>query len=54
MPDMPDSFVETITERYIELYEKITGNSFVKGDTSNINKRIETNVAVFLMEKGII
>lgn len=54
MPDMPDSFVETITDRYIELYEKITGNSFVKGDTSNINKRIETNVAIFLMEKGII
>jgi phosphoribosylaminoimidazole-succinocarboxamide synthase len=54
MPDMPDSFVETITERYIELYEKITGNSFQKGDTSHINKRIETNVAVFLMEKGII
>jgi len=54
MPDMPDSFVETITDRYIELYEKITGNSFEKGDTSNINKRIETNVAVFLMEKGII
>lgn len=54
MPDMPDSFVETITERYIELYEKITGNTFEKGDTSNINKRIETNVAVFLAEKGII
>jgi phosphoribosylaminoimidazole-succinocarboxamide synthase len=54
MPDMPDSFVETITERYIELYEKITGKPFEKGDTSNINKRIETHVAVFLMEKGII
>ncbi|AEA44400.1 Phosphoribosylaminoimidazole-succinocarboxamides ynthase [Fluviicola taffensis DSM 16823] len=54
MPEMPDSFVETITERYIELYEKITGNTFEKGDTSNINKRIETNVAVFLMDKGII
>ncbi|MDR0801057.1 phosphoribosylaminoimidazolesuccinocarboxamide synthase [Fluviicola sp.] len=54
MPDMPDSFVETIAERYIELYEKITGNKFVKSDTSNINKRIETNVAVFLMDKGII
>ncbi|TSJ39125.1 phosphoribosylaminoimidazolesuccinocarboxamide synthase [Fluviicola chungangensis] len=54
MPDMPDSFVDTITERYIELYEKITGKSFEKGDTSNISKRIETNVAVFLAEKGII
>ncbi|MNK09060.1 Phosphoribosylaminoimidazole-succinocarboxamide synthase [compost metagenome] len=54
MPEMPDSFVDTITERYIELYEKITGKPFEKGDTSNINKRIETNVAKFLMEKGII
>ncbi len=54
MPDMPDSFVDTITERYIELYEKITGNKFMKSDTSNINKRIETNVAVFLSDKGII
>ena len=54
MPDMPDSFVDTITERYIELYEKITGKSFEKSDTSNINKRIETHVAVFLAEKGII
>ena len=54
MPDMPDSFIDTITERYIELYEKITGKAFEKGDTSHINKRIETNVAVFLMEKGII
>ncbi|MNU87238.1 Phosphoribosylaminoimidazole-succinocarboxamide synthase [compost metagenome] len=54
MPDLPDSFVETITERYIELYEKITGNAFVKSDTSNINKRIEAHVAAFLMDKGII
>lgn len=54
MPDMPDEFVQTITDRYIELYEKITGEAFQKSDTSNINKRIETNVAVFLMEKGII
>jgi phosphoribosylaminoimidazole-succinocarboxamide synthase len=54
MPDMPDSFVDTITERYIELYEKITGNTFERGDTSNISKRIETNVAVFLMDKEII
>lgn len=54
MPDMPDEFVQTITERYIELYEKITGKAFEKADTANINKRIETNVAVFLMDKGII
>ena len=54
MPDMPDSFVQTITERYIELYEKITGKQFEQADTSNINKRIEMNVAKFLMEQGLL
>ncbi len=54
MPEMPDSFVETITDRYIELYEKITGKSFEKVDTTNINKRIEMNVAKFLMDQGLL
>lgn len=54
MPDMPDEFIHVITDRYVELYEKITGKAFQKGDNSNINKRIETNVAVFLMERGLI
>lgn len=54
MPDMPDDFVQLVSDRYIELYEKITGKTFEKSDTSNINKRIETNVARFLMEKGVI
>lgn len=48
MPDMPDEFVQTVTDRYIELYEKITGKVFVKADTSNIEDRIEKNVATFL------
>lgn len=48
MPDMPDEFVKTITERYIELYERITGNAFVKSDTSDIKERIEKNVTAFL------
>lgn len=44
MPDMPDSFVNEVTERYIELFEKITGNKFEKADTNNILERIEKNV----------
>jgi phosphoribosylaminoimidazole-succinocarboxamide synthase len=44
MPIMPDAFVELISERYIELYEKIIGKKFEKADTSNINQRIEKNV----------
>lgn len=52
MPIMPDAFVELISERYIELYEKIIGKKFEKADTSNINNRIEENVkqALKLME----
>jgi phosphoribosylaminoimidazole-succinocarboxamide synthase len=44
MPDMPDSFVNEVTERYIELFEKITGRKFEKADTNNILERIEKNV----------
>lgn len=48
MPVMSDEFVETITERYIELYERITGKKFQKADTDNIEERIYTNVLNFL------
>ena len=48
MPVMPDEFVEVVTDRYIELYEKITGKDFIKADTSNITERIQNNVDEFL------
>lgn len=48
MPVMPDEFVQTVTDRYIELYEKITGKKFEKSDTSNIQERIQRNVDQFL------
>ena len=51
MPNMPDSFVQTISERYIELYEKITGKEFIESDTTNIQKRIEDNVGQYLTQK---
>jgi phosphoribosylaminoimidazole-succinocarboxamide synthase len=54
MPEMPDSFVETITERYIELYEKITGLSFEKADNAAIEARIEKNVEDFLKDGKLI
>ena len=50
MPIMPDAFVDLISERYIELYEKVIGKKFEKADTSNINKRIEENVNRILIE----
>jgi phosphoribosylaminoimidazole-succinocarboxamide synthase len=48
MPDMPDKFVQTITDRYIELYERISGNTFVKAETSDIANRIQSNVENYL------
>ena len=48
MPVMPDEFVGIVTDRYIELYEKITGKKFEKADTTDISKRIENNVLEFL------
>ena len=48
IPFMPDEFVQIISERYIELYERITGKEFVKSDTSNITERINANVAAYL------
>jgi len=48
MPEMPEEFVSEISERYIELYEKITGESFVKEETGDVYKRIEKNIREFL------
>lgn len=45
VPFMSDEYIETVSERYIELYENITGEKFVKADVANIENRIETNVA---------
>lgn len=52
IPVMPDEFVETVSNRYIELYEKITGEDFVKADVSSIQNRIENNVLNFLDKQG--
>ncbi len=50
MPDMPDAFVNQVTDRYIELYETITGERFHKVDYSNVIGRIQKNVDTFLSE----
>lgn len=44
VPEMTNAIVNSISERYIELYEHITGEKFVKEDTGNIVERIEKNV----------
>lgn len=44
MPVMPDSFVAEITDRYIELYEKITGRAFVRHEAADLLARVERNI----------
>ena len=48
MPLMPDEFVDVVTNRYVELFEKITGRSFERADTSDIQQRIQDNVNAYL------
>ena len=48
LPEMSDEYIESVSERYIELYEKITGEAFVKSDISNIETRIKDNVLEYL------
>ena len=48
VPEMSGEFVHSVSERYIELYENITGNAFEKSDTSKIKQRIEIAVNEFL------
>ena len=48
MPEMPNAFVKMVSERYIELFELITGNKFVKYNNEDIINRIERNVVDFL------
>jgi phosphoribosylaminoimidazole-succinocarboxamide synthase len=48
MPVIPDEFVQEVTDRYIELYENITGEEFIRSDYSDTMRRIEDNVNNFL------
>jgi phosphoribosylaminoimidazole-succinocarboxamide synthase len=48
VPIMSDDYVKLVSDRYIELYENITGEKFIKSDTSSIVNRIQTNVDNFL------
>jgi len=47
-PEMTPEIVNSISERYIELYEKITGEKFIKSDVSNTLNRVEKNINTFL------
>jgi phosphoribosylaminoimidazole-succinocarboxamide synthase len=51
IPFMSDEYIETVSDRYIELFENIIGEKFVKADISNINERIEKNVLNYLQNR---
>ena len=48
MPEMPDAFIWEVSDRYVELFEKITGKAFQKADAANVMDRVETNLTNYL------
>ncbi len=44
IPEMTEEYIETVSERYVELYENILGEKFLKANISNIHQRIENNI----------
>tara|TARA_R110002050_G_scaffold246651_4_gene384436 strand:- start:260 stop:1216 length:957 start_codon:yes stop_codon:yes gene_type:complete len=48
VPEMTDDYIQTVSDRYIELYENITGEKLIKADISDIQSRIEKNVLGYL------
>lgn len=51
IPEMTNAYIETVSDRYIELFENILGEPFVKADITNINERIEKNVVEYLKNR---
>lgn len=51
IPEMSEDYVNSVSERYIELYENILGEKFVKADIQRIEQRIETNVNHYLEQR---
>ncbi len=51
VPEMTDEFVMEVSERYIELFEKITGDQFIRADITDVEKRIEKNITEFLSDR---
>jgi phosphoribosylaminoimidazole-succinocarboxamide synthase len=48
LPDMSNEYISSVSDRYIELFEQITGENFEKADTSNIENRIKQNLEAYL------
>lgn len=48
VPEMSDEFVKSVSDRYIELYEQVTGKKFEKAEAADAEKRAEQNILKFL------
>ena len=51
IPEMSEDYIQEISDRYIELYEHITGSKFIKSDVSSIENRIEQNILTYLKSR---
>lgn len=51
MPEITDEYAESVSDRYIELYEHITGEKFSKANNEDIEQRIEKNVKAYLLSR---
>lgn len=54
IPEMTDEFINSVTERYIELYEKVSGKKFERGDNSQIESRVEKGIVEWLNSSLVI
>lgn len=52
VPEMTPEYCDSVSERYIELYEKIVGEKFIKADINNVSSRIEKNITDYLNQRG--
>ncbi len=48
IPEMTDEYVNSVSERYIELYEQVVGKKFERADINSVEQRVETNINLFL------
>ncbi len=51
IPVMTEEIVNNVSERYIELFEQITGENFIRSDVSDVLKRVENNILAFLKDR---
>ncbi len=53
VPAMDDAFVQSVTTRYVELFEKITGERFVPAETEDINGRVQRALETYLVQGNV-